>query len=111
MRFHIVDTILKTPISRNPKVLKQTIIHKGEIKNIANFSKVVFKPTQNDPEHFHEDIIEIIYILKGTGKLLIDDKIKKLKPNTVVIIYPNESHSIINNSLTDLELIAIAISL
>lgn len=110
MRYQSLDSIPKTPTSRNPKVLKQTMLQKGEIQNLANFSKVVFKPKQEDPEHSHKEITEIIFILEGRGIITIDNKEYKLKPNIFIIINPYEKHKLSNNNNQDLILLALAIT-
>lgn len=98
-----------TSTSRNPELLKQAMIVNGEIPHLTNFAKVVFKPGQVDPEHFHEDMYEIIFVQKGKGVIKINKKVSKIETFSLVVVDPKEKHSIKNNSNSDLILYCLGI--
>lgn len=58
--------------------------------------------------HCHETSSEIIYILSGDGKVLIDDTVEYLKPGDCHYCPKGHTHSLQNNSTTeDLEFFAV----
>lgn len=65
------------------------------------------KPGSTIGYHKHETNSEIIYILEGNGKCLIDDTEETLKAGECHYCEKGHSHSLINNSDADLIFFAV----
>lgn len=59
-----------------------------------NFGVVNYKPDKKPLSHKH-DIEEGLFIISGTGKIIIADKIFEVKKNDFVYIPQNTYHSVI----------------
>ena len=57
--------------------------------------------------HYHPHAEETYYILKGSGKMIVDDKEFLVKPGDTIFIAPPERHLIFANGNEDLEFAAI----
>lgn len=57
--------------------------------------------------HTHETSSEVIYILEGTGKVLFDGEIERVEAGLCHYCPKGHSHSLINDSNTDLIFFAV----
>lgn len=48
--------------------------------------------------HYHKKKTEFFYFIKGTGKISINGKKKKIAPGSTFLIKPNMNHTITNES-------------
>ena len=71
-------------IFAEPATTKSPLIA-GSVLEIANGADV--------PEHVHEKATELLYVLAGSGKLLVDDVELAVTPTTVIQIPPKAKHA------------------
>ena len=57
--------------------------------------------------HTHEDNSEVIYLLRGSGKVLMDDGVERLLPGQAHYCPMGHTHSLINDGDTTLEFLGI----
>jgi len=43
-------------------------------------------------EHYHKELTEVYYVLKGSVAVEIDGKIENLEQGSLIMIYPNTKH-------------------
>jgi len=48
--------------------------------------------TDNTKKHYHKEITECYYVLKGSIAIEIDGKVENLKEGSLIMIYPNTNH-------------------
>ncbi|MCL5985614.1 MAG: cupin domain-containing protein [Actinobacteria bacterium] len=75
-------------------------------KNL-NVGVSFFPPGTHAPGHVHENEEEVIYCLKGYGKVYIDGKSEPIEPGTVVYFPPGSLHSVKNESDQEIKLLFI----
>ena len=51
-----------------------------------------YKPGQTGPAHTHDTEVEVYYVIKGSGKVRIEDQVFPLEPGNVVYISPQKEH-------------------
>lgn len=66
-----------------------------------------FPPGKHAPGHIHNGEEEVVYCLEGTGELVIDGKVEKIRPGTVVYIPPKSLHSVNNTGKKTIKLLFI----
>ncbi|WP_330204385.1 cupin domain-containing protein [Cyanobacterium sp. Dongsha4] len=84
-------------VSHNQSIKKKTILNKGKLPHITNFSQAIFAPKQVAYVHNHDDMWEVFYVEKGTGIIKINEREYILEKGVCVLVEPNENHEIINN--------------
>ncbi len=68
----------------------------------------VIPPGKHSAAHYHKASAEVLYILQGKGELQIDNKKYSVETGSVVLLEPDEVHSLYNKSAdSDLKLLAI----
>ena len=68
----------------------------------------VISPGKYSAAHYHKASTEILYILEGKGELHIDENKYSVETGSVVLLEPDEVHSLYNMSdEDDLKLLAI----
>jgi quercetin dioxygenase-like cupin family protein len=77
------------------------------LDDMHRIMKAVLEPGASIGFHAHNNGSEIIYILKGEGKALYDDGEEKLSAGDVHYCPDGHSHSVINDSDSDLEFLAV----
>jgi len=60
--------------------------------------------------HRHEAMEEVYYILKGSGRMTVDDVTVDVRAGDAASVILNGSHGLYNNSKEDLEVISIAVT-
>ncbi len=58
-------------------------------------------------EHYHKELTECYYVLKGSIEMEIDGKKEKLEEGELVMIYPHTKHKAWKSSEQDAELLVI----
>ncbi len=80
--------------------------HGGTKKH--SFAIVVLPPGRSSDKHYHRVSEESYYILQGTARIEIDERIFALAPGEACLIVPLERHQIFNTGEDELEFIAIS---
>ncbi|WP_461206187.1 cupin domain-containing protein [Clostridium sp. DL1XJH146] len=89
----------------------QNLLSVEELDNKGKlFAKVVLKPGVSVGEHNHDGDFEAYYILKGEGKYIDNGEEKRVYAGDVTLTKNGESHSMINDTEEDLEMIALVIN-
>lgn len=68
---------------------------------------IIIPPAQSSARHHHLVSEETYYILRGTARMVIDDRTFRLLPGQACFIVPGEHHQIFNDGDEDLEFIAV----
>lgn len=76
----------------------------GEQHSLAH---VLIPPGKSSDKHYHPEVEESYYILKGQAELIIDEETLHMQPGQAIAILPNQTHQIFNHSDEDLEFLAI----
>ena len=71
------------------------------------FAKIIIHPHSSIGLHTHETDEEIIYVLEGKGKIIVEGETKELHKGMVNICKQNHAHSCINDTDEDLVIIGI----
>ena len=71
------------------------------------FAKIVIHPNSSIGYHAHVGDEEIIYVLEGKGKVIVEEETKELLPGMINVCRENHYHSVINDSKEDLIIIGI----
>ena len=56
-------------------------------------------------KHYHKKLTEIYYVLKGSIKVDVDNKIENLKEGQMIMIFPNTNHKAWKTSKEDAKLL------
>ncbi|BDR91687.1 cupin domain-containing protein [Vulcanisaeta souniana] len=86
-------------------VYTQWLVSKDDGSKYAVRRQVV-KPGGKAPLHRHA-YAETFIVLRGVGRMTVDNEIIDVKPGMCIFVKPNTPHSITNTSNEDLELITI----
>lgn len=73
-----------------------------------SFVVVIIPPGKLSARHYHGVSEETYYILRGTARLVIDDKEFELTAGHAALIQPPEQHQIFNIGDDDLEFITVS---
>ena len=88
-----------------PGLTHQTLAsHKDGLKATEVWMQTV-EPGAETPVHYH-DCEEVIVVIRGSGRFLIEDKIIEFGPNSTLIAPPNVIHQLINDGTDKIFLIA-----
>ena len=88
-----------------PGMAHQTLAsHNDGLNNCEVWLQTV-EPGAETPVHYH-DCEEVIVIMSGSGRLLIDDKVMEFGPNSTLIIPSNIVHQLVNSGAEEIMLIA-----
>mgnify|MGYP003325038103 FL=1 len=71
------------------------------------FAKIIVHPNSSIGYHAHVGDEEIIYVLEGRGKVIVEEETKELLPGMINVCKENHYHSVINDSNEDLVIIGI----
>lgn len=101
-KFGVVKTLAETPVRNTLHVdevgrpiTKQQLLEPFVIPNCVGFSVATFLPGQVMlPQHEHESMHELFYVVEGTGFFKIEDKEIKVAPGTFLHIAPKEAHGV-----------------
>ncbi len=73
-----------------------------------SFVHVVVPSQRSSPAHFHKVSEETYYVLKGKGRLVVDDVETVLRPGVATLIMPGEVHQIFNDEPEPLEFLTVS---
>ena len=71
------------------------------------FAKIVIHPNSSIGYHAHVGDEEIIYVLEGVGKVIVEEETKVLEQGMINVCKENHYHSVINDSDKDLVILGI----
>jgi quercetin dioxygenase-like cupin family protein len=71
------------------------------------YNRITINPNSSIGVHTHVDDEEIVYILSGKGQVLVDGIYYNIEEGSVNITKKGENHSIINNTLNPLVILAV----
>ncbi len=86
-------------------VYTQWLVNKDDGSKYAVRRQVV-KPGGKAPLHRHA-YAETFVVLRGVGRMTVDNDVIDVKPGMCIFVKPNTPHSIVNIGNEDLELITI----
>lgn len=66
--------------------------------NNSRFVLIKMEPHTKIRPHYHTKIKEILFITKGTGKIIIKNEERHCKPEDIILIEPEEIHKMINDT-------------
>lgn len=75
-------------------IMKQQFVEPFAIPRMTGFSVATFRPGQKVKEHAHENMVELFYVLSGSGYVKIEEKIVTLTTGHFFAVVPGESHSL-----------------
>ncbi|MCD6563919.1 MAG: cupin domain-containing protein [Thermoproteales archaeon] len=103
LRKNIYSEIEKAKVDPEVGISISPIIEKEEV----SFHIAVIK--DKIKEHFHKERDEIYFIIKGEGKLKIDEEEEKVKTGDVILIQKGSKHALKNTGTEPLILAFISV--
>ncbi len=76
-------------------------------KQYKMFAKIIVHPNSSIGYHAHVGDEEIIFVLEGKGKVIVEEETKELLPGMINVCKENHYHSVINDSDKDLIILGI----
>ena len=87
---------------------KCTLYKVQDLPNTYNmFAKIIIHPNSSIGLHTHETDEEMIYVLEGKGKVIVEGELKELEAGMVNVCKQHHAHSVINDSDKDLIILGI----
>jgi mannose-6-phosphate isomerase-like protein (cupin superfamily) len=80
--------------------------HGGAINH--SLAYVVIPPKGSSSHHFHNQSEETYFILKGQGRIIINDQERVVTPGDTIFISPDEPHQILTEGNADLEFVVVS---
>jgi quercetin dioxygenase-like cupin family protein len=74
-------------------ITKQQLVDPFVIPNFAGFSIATLQPGQTLAEHSHESMVELFYVLSGSGKVQIDGQETSIAQGHFIEVVPGERHA------------------
>ena len=68
---------------------------------------ITFYPHTTQDEHLHSGDEQVIYVISGAGKQIIDGQVSDLSPGVIKHIPPYTRHKVINDSPAELKLVIV----
>ncbi len=65
----------------------------------------IFSPNAHAPGHVHDSEEEAIYILEGSGRMHVGDRVEEVRPGTAVYVPPGVEHSVENTGAKPIKLV------
>ena len=72
-----------------------------------SLAEVTIMPDGQSREHYHHDIEEAYYLLKGQAQMTLDEEMRTVGPGDTIVIAPGARHRIVNTGDTDLVMIVV----
>lgn len=104
MKLVSLDILPLTTTSHNNAGKKQTMVQKGEIPHLLQFSQVTFAPGEVVAAHTHADLYEVFFVEKGEGTYIVNGKSNVITKGTCITIEPGELHELVNTGTGELVL-------
>lgn len=105
MKIVALSEVPEEGVSHQPEIMKQVMLHKGDLPHLTNFSRARLAPGQIAKEHSHPDKYEVFFVELGHGVIKIEGAEYPLEPGIFVVTEPGERHEIINTGPSGLLLL------
>ena len=95
-------------VSHDPDIKKKVVLRAADMQNtgFTQMATARIPPGGKITPHSHHDMIEVFYVLKGTGRFVVNDGVVNVAAGSTIKIDPKEIHSISNESSdADLEVL------
>lgn len=102
MKHVSLDALSEQTVSHNPAIKKKILLHPGEVPHVTGFSQASFPPGEVAHLHLHDDMHEVFYVLRGNGRMRVDEKEFSISEGSCIQVGPGESHEIINSGNSEL---------
>lgn len=83
------------------KVGSTKIIVGKEISKNASFRLYSLGPNQEFRTHEH-NYTQVMYFPEGSGEVSVDENIHNIEPGLIVVVLPNQCHSVKNTSTNEM---------
>lgn len=70
-----------------------------------SLAQVSIAPNGGSREHYHLQMEEVYYLLKGQARLTINDETRTVEPGDTIVIPPGARHKIVNIGTSDVVMI------
>lgn len=97
-------------VSHDADIMKQVLLGDGDLPASVRLSHALFKPGQKASEHLHANLVEVFYLLSGSGVVTINGKAHAVSEGSSIRIDAGERHEIINNGSDDLRVLYFALN-
>jgi len=98
-----IDTLLEFSLEKS---VRKALGHEGSKLDVG---LLLYAPGQTTPEHTHQDMDEVFYIVEGSGRLTIDGEEFVLKEKDIILSPRGEGHGFYNTSSQNLIVLQIKI--
>jgi len=89
-------------ITKDTSQIREILAPRNSALKNQSLAEATVAPGKSTEEHYHPKTEEIYYILQGSGKIRIGDRVEKVGPGDGVAILPGQRHKIWNTGNTDL---------
>lgn len=96
----------------NPANLKKVLLARDNLMpgRIQMVNWAILSSGRTFTAHYHEDLEEIFIVLTGKVTMVVGKSKQYLEKGDTMVVSPNETHSMQNNTSEDIEYIVIGIS-
>ena len=91
-------------VSHNADIRKQVFLANGEVPQITQFARSVFRPGQVSPGHSHADMWEVFVVTAGDLTVEVDGQTHTLESGSTITLTPHERHELRNEGPDELHL-------
>jgi mannose-6-phosphate isomerase-like protein (cupin superfamily) len=70
-----------------------------------SLAEVIIAPGGRARDHYHHQMEEVYYILRGQAQLTVDDETSTVGPGDTIVIAPGAHHKIVNGGDTDVVMV------
>jgi mannose-6-phosphate isomerase-like protein (cupin superfamily) len=103
---------IKNPLTTPQGEMIFELLGAGELSGGGSrysLAEIIIPPGKSSALHYHKDSEEVYYILRGEGRMRINQREFSLQPGQACLIKSGEKHQIWNRGESDLEFIAICV--
>lgn len=103
---NVVDQKNVEGIRRVPPRISKLLLSEVSV-GACNFSMGlnITAPGSMIPEHSHQHEEEGMFVISGTGKLIMNDEEQEIYPGMAIYVPPGTKHSIVNTGAEELRLV------
>lgn len=93
---------VKRFITKDTSIIREILSPRNSSLKNQSLAEATVLPGKSTAEHYHLKTEEIYYILRGQGKIFVEDEERMVKPGDGVVILPGKRHKICNIGNEDL---------
>jgi mannose-6-phosphate isomerase-like protein (cupin superfamily) len=101
---HVVRKVQDASMERITCGLMRKLTGIADSKNMDFAHVTIRAPTKR---HFHKELTEVYFVLKGAINVDLDGKIEHLKKGQMVVIFPNTKHKAWKATKADAEILVV----